>query len=135
MGNGAGGGGRYNPSRSHSHRPKGLSTYYLAHFYFPGLCWKFKLGFLNGSDATIDGGGLTFQLNRWKKAGIPLETIRSMMDEFAQHPEWSRRTTPPWQMFLRKRHQLAKLVYERQNGSQADNRDPAAWGKIWEPKV
>ena len=129
MAHGAGGGGRRNP--------RGLSTVYLARFYFPGLCRKFKLGFLDGQDAIIDAKILARQLGNWKQAGISLTTIQAMMDEFAKHPDWCKKTTPPWKTFLIKRHELTKLITERQHQARRSARnDPTVWGGgNWVPKV
>lgn len=74
--------------------------------------------------------GLIHNLNRWRLQGFSIETMELMMDEFANHPDWCRRSrVPPWRVFVAKREDLASLVAYRKRKDPANRR----WsgGKDW----
>jgi hypothetical protein len=49
-----------------------------------------------------------------EKDGITYDQIRLMMEEFALHPEWCRRSNQmPWKVFLSRRDQIASLISTR----------------------
>jgi len=64
---------------------------------------------------------LAHNLKTWKRQyGIGLDTLRLMMEEFARHPDWWRRSDkPPWRVFLARRDELTTLIAKRQR------RDPS----------
>lgn len=58
---------------------------------------------------------LASHLRRWHEAGVSINDIRMLMEEFVKHPEWVRRSSkPPWQVFVGRRDQLASLVARQQ---------------------
>jgi len=65
---------------------------------------------------------LAINLKRWpEKYGIDFPLVHQMMEEFARHPEWCRRSrNAPWRVFLTHRQDLVDRVLHQQR------KDPAA---------
>lgn len=97
---------------------KSGTTMYLAKYFFPQVVRAAGI-------VTLDSNvhGLAHHLNRWKTGGIDLETMELMMEEFARHPEWCRRSRkPPWRLFVAKADELLSAVTYRQKKDPANRR-------------
>lgn len=82
------------------------STHYLARFYFPSQCRQARLGLTYPGDIQA----LRKAFWQWD---LPGQTIRRMIDEFVQHPEWCRGKVP-WRVFLARREALLELVRQQE---------------------
>jgi len=89
----------------------------LAKDYFPQVMGGTPLDHF-----MLNWPALAHNLKLWQTnfdIGIPM--MKLMMDEFARHPEWIRRSkTPPWRIFIAKREQLASMIVAQQR------KDPGA---------
>jgi len=63
-------------------------------------------------------------LRQWHdRDGIDYPMIRLMMEEFAHHPEWCRRSkNMPWKVFLARRTQLTEILLVQQRKDPANRR-------------
>jgi len=94
------------------------TTMSLARYFFPQVV---KGAGIQMNPLQANAPALAHHLNRWKLQGIEVTVIRLMMEEFARHPEWCRRSQKsPWQVFVGRRGDLASLVAAQQA------RDPGA---------
>jgi hypothetical protein len=77
---------------------------------------------------------LAKNLKLWNQQGVEWSFIRQMMEEFAQHPEWCRRSRrSPWLVFVSKRSDLSSLVsHQRQKATGLRQRPSQSRGRILE---
>jgi hypothetical protein len=88
--------------------PSALNSVVLARDIFPQV-----LGGLNPLQSNWQA--LASQLNRWHSQGVEWVFVHRMMEEFAKHPDWCRRSKrSPWRVFLSRREELAGLIISQQ---------------------
>jgi hypothetical protein len=99
---------------------KSATTVSLAKYFFPEVV---RAAGIQMTPLQTNGPALASHLNRWKLQGVDLETMKLMMEEFARHPEWCRRSRKtPWQVFVGRRGELASLLAYRMRKDPANRR-------------
>ena len=99
---------------------KPVTTVSLSKYFFPEVV---RAAGIQMTPLQTNGPALAHHLNQWKLQGIDLSTMQLMMEEFARHPEWCRRSRkPPWRVFIARRDELASIVAFRKRKDPARRR-------------
>jgi hypothetical protein len=111
---------------------KSDTTFSLARDFFPQVVEQAGIQ-MNPLQANFPA--LASHLNRWKAQGVDLSTMRLMMEEFVNHPDWCHRSNrSPWRVFISRREELVSIVLQRQQRDPAARRfsdNPIGQGSYW----
>jgi hypothetical protein len=99
----------------------------LAKDFFPRMVTG-----IQANEAMFKYEALINHLSQWQDQGVDRRTMKLMMVEFSQHPDWCRVSgKPPWQVFVGRRDQLASLVASRQRNDPANRRWSGGGDAYW----